>query len=36
MASGQISLSRRLAIVDDLGIVRSVSGSLDGFLDHRR
>ena len=30
MASGQISLSRRLAIVDDLGIVRSVSGSLDG------
>lgn len=30
MASGQISLSRHLAIVDDLGIVRSVSGSLDG------
>lgn len=30
MASGQISLSRRLVIVDDLGIVRSVSGSLDG------
>lgn len=30
MASGQISLYRRLAVLDNAGIVRSVSGSLDG------
>ncbi|KAA8816036.1 hypothetical protein EMB92_07395 [Bifidobacterium callitrichos] len=30
LASGQIALYRRLAVLDDLGIVRSVSGSLDG------
>lgn len=30
MASGQISLYRRLAVLDDTGAVRSVSGSLDG------
>lgn len=30
IASGQIALYRRLAVLDDLGIVRSVSGSLDG------
>ncbi|KFI93043.1 hypothetical protein BISA_1207 [Bifidobacterium saguini DSM 23967] len=30
MASGQISLYRRLAVLDDTGTVRSVSGSLDG------
>lgn len=30
MASGQVSLCRRLSVLDDLGIVRSVSGSLDG------
>ena len=30
LASGQIALYRRLAVLDDLGVVRSVSGSLDG------
>lgn len=30
MASGQISLYRRLAVLDSAGAVRSVSGSLDG------
>ena len=30
LASGQISSYRRLAILDDLGMVRSVRGSLDG------
>ncbi|NMM98351.1 LpqB family beta-propeller domain-containing protein [Bifidobacterium olomucense] len=30
LAAGQISQYRRLAVLDDLGIVRSVSGSLDG------
>ncbi|MBT1174947.1 hypothetical protein JS530_05425 [Bifidobacterium sp. LC6] len=30
MASGQISLYRRLAVLDNTGTVRSVSGSLDG------
>lgn len=30
MAAGQISQARRLAVLDDLGNVRSVSGSLDG------
>lgn len=30
IASGQISLYHRLAVLDNLGIVRSVSGSLDG------
>jgi hypothetical protein len=30
LAAGQVSLYRRLAVLDDLGTVRSVSGSLDG------
>lgn len=30
ITAGQISLYRRLAVLDDLGVVRSVSGSLDG------
>lgn len=30
LSAGQIAMNRRLAVVDSLGIVRSMSGSLDG------